>query len=146
MVQSIWLSFSTEFGADVRSEIRKRNSSSGLASKSSYSLTAQPRLDSLTTLASLAVNANSNNSHSALSRLQSAQSSILANNTEILRDLFWTLFSKLDAVLQGFRVAYEVAMRIGEVCLSFTIGRRNLFMAKETAARRLYGKVSSVVC
>ena len=34
--------------------------------------------------------------------------------SETLRDLFWTLFSKLDAVLQGFRVAYEVMMRVVE--------------------------------
>lgn len=34
---------------------------------------------------------------------------------EILRDLFWTLYSKLDAVTQGLRVVYEVANRIGSV-------------------------------
>lgn len=33
-------------------------------------------------------------------------------NTEILLDFFWTLFSKLDAVLQGFRVFHEVVQRI----------------------------------
>ncbi|KAG9018863.1 hypothetical protein FRB90_008800 [Tulasnella sp. 427] len=32
---------------------------------------------------------------------------------EPLKDLFWTLFSKLDAVLQGLRVVYEVSNRIG---------------------------------
>ncbi|KNZ74114.1 putative exocyst complex component sec8 [Termitomyces sp. J132] len=32
---------------------------------------------------------------------------------EILKDLFWTLYSKLDAVAQGLRVIYEVANRIG---------------------------------
>ncbi|KAF8973579.1 exocyst complex component sec8 [Flammula alnicola] len=32
---------------------------------------------------------------------------------EILLDLFWTLYSKLDAVAQGFRVVTEVANRIG---------------------------------
>ncbi|KAG9049709.1 hypothetical protein FS837_009354 [Tulasnella sp. UAMH 9824] len=32
---------------------------------------------------------------------------------EPLKDLFWTLYSKLDAVLQGLRVVYEVANRIG---------------------------------
>ncbi len=35
---------------------------------------------------------------------------------EPLRDLFWTLYSKLDAVLQGLRVVYDVATRIGSVC------------------------------
>ncbi|EJD03693.1 uncharacterized protein FOMMEDRAFT_81678 [Fomitiporia mediterranea MF3/22] len=32
---------------------------------------------------------------------------------EVLRDLFWTLYSKLDAVTQGLRVVYEVSNRIG---------------------------------
>ncbi|KIK30358.1 hypothetical protein PISMIDRAFT_87500, partial [Pisolithus microcarpus 441] len=32
---------------------------------------------------------------------------------EILRDLFWTVFSKLDAVTQGLRVVCEVSNRIG---------------------------------
>ena len=35
---------------------------------------------------------------------------------EILRDLFWTLYSKLDAVTQGLRVIHEVSNRIGSVC------------------------------
>ena len=34
---------------------------------------------------------------------------------EVLRDLFWTLYSKLDAVTQGLRVVYEVSNRIGSV-------------------------------
>lgn len=34
---------------------------------------------------------------------------------EPLKDLFWTLYSKLDAVLQGLRVVYEVSNRIGLV-------------------------------
>jgi len=33
-------------------------------------------------------------------------------NTEILMDFFWSLYSKLDAVLQGFRVLHEVMSRI----------------------------------
>ncbi|KAI8454241.1 hypothetical protein BY996DRAFT_4582113 [Phakopsora pachyrhizi] len=33
---------------------------------------------------------------------------------EILRDLFWTLYSKLDATLQSFRVLHEVSLRIVE--------------------------------
>lgn len=43
-------------------------------------------------------------------------------NVETLKDVFWTLYSKLDAVLQGFRVAYEVALRIAEVGFSFSFG------------------------
>ncbi|GAA5991883.1 hypothetical protein JCM10908_002254 [Rhodotorula pacifica] len=50
----------------------------------------------------------------ALLRLTPSETSGLANSVETLRDLFWTLYSKLDAVLQGFRVAYEVAGRIAE--------------------------------
>lgn len=34
---------------------------------------------------------------------------------EPLSDLFWTLYSKLDAVLQGLRIVYEVSNRIGSV-------------------------------
>lgn len=33
-------------------------------------------------------------------------------NGETLRDLFWSVFSKLDAVLQGLRVVWEVTSRI----------------------------------
>jgi exocyst complex component 4 len=39
----------------------------------------------------------------------------LDEDSETLRDLFWTLYSKLDAVLQGFKVTSEVASRIGSV-------------------------------
>lgn len=39
----------------------------------------------------------------------------LDEDAETLRDLFWTLYSKLDAVLQGFRVTSEVASRIAAV-------------------------------
>jgi hypothetical protein len=56
-----------------------------------------------------------NNPRSSLLRLNASETSALELNAEILKDLFWTLYSKLDAVLQGFRVVYEVALRIGEV-------------------------------
>lgn len=39
----------------------------------------------------------------------------LDEDSETLRDLYWTMYSKLDAVLQGFRVTSEVASRIGSV-------------------------------
>lgn len=58
-------------------------------------------------------------------RLASLEASAKESDRETIRDLFWTLYSKLDAVLQGFRVTYEVANRIGKVrasmatCLSF---------------------------
>lgn len=35
---------------------------------------------------------------------------------DILKDLFWTLYSKLDAVAQGLRVVTEITTRIGSVC------------------------------
>lgn len=50
-------------------------------------------------------------------RLASLESSEKQADHEILRDLFWTLFSKLHAVTQGLRVVYEVSNRIGSVCL-----------------------------
>lgn len=48
-------------------------------------------------------------------RLAALEASSKETDQETLRDLFWTLYSKLDAVLQGFRVTYEVANRIGRV-------------------------------
>jgi exocyst complex component 4 len=48
-------------------------------------------------------------------RLTALESSTKHADHEILRDLFWTLYSKLDAVMQGLRVVYEVANRIGSV-------------------------------
>ena len=51
-------------------------------------------------------------------RLTALESSTKHADHEILRDLFWTLYSKLDAVMQGLRIVYEVANRIGSV--SFT--------------------------
>ncbi|KAJ7225698.1 exocyst complex component sec8 [Mycena pura] len=46
-------------------------------------------------------------------RLVALESSAKQVDHEILRDFFWTLYSKLDAVAQGLRVVYEVANRIG---------------------------------
>lgn len=42
----------------------------------------------------------------------STESTALERGAETMRDLFWTLFSKLDAVLQGHRVVHEVAAKI----------------------------------
>jgi len=42
-------------------------------------------------------------------RLTALESSTKHADHEILRDLFWTLYSKLDAVMQGLKVVYEVA-------------------------------------
>ncbi|KAG6821359.1 hypothetical protein H0H93_014156 [Arthromyces matolae] len=46
-------------------------------------------------------------------RLAALESSSKKVDHEILRDLFWTAYSKLDAVAQGLRIVYEVANRIG---------------------------------
>ncbi|KAJ8509424.1 hypothetical protein ONZ45_g8399 [Pleurotus djamor] len=46
-------------------------------------------------------------------RLSALESSARRLDHETLNDLFWTLYSKLDAVAQGFRIVYEVASRIG---------------------------------
>ncbi|KAF9231597.1 Sec8 exocyst complex component-specific domain-containing protein [Melanogaster broomeanus] len=46
-------------------------------------------------------------------RLAALESSSKHRDQEILRDLFWTVYSKLDAVTQGLRVVFEVANRIG---------------------------------
>jgi exocyst complex component 4 len=48
-------------------------------------------------------------------RLAALESSFQQVDQEILRDFFWTLYSKMDAVAQGLRVIYEVANRIGSV-------------------------------
>lgn len=49
-------------------------------------------------------------------RLSALESLAKRGDHEILKDLFWTLYSKLDAVAQGLRVVTEVANRIGSVC------------------------------
>lgn len=50
-------------------------------------------------------------------RLSALESSMKHLDHEVLRDFFWTLYSKMDAVAQGLRVIYEIANRIGSVCL-----------------------------
>ncbi len=52
-------------------------------------------------------------------RLAALESSAKEADHEVLRDLFWTLYSKLDAVMQSLRVVYEVANRIGAVSGAF---------------------------
>ncbi|KAL1737539.1 Sec8 exocyst complex component-specific domain-containing protein [Schizophyllum commune] len=51
-----------------------------------------------------------NAAHLRLAALESAAKQV---DHDTLRDFFWTLYSKLDAVSQGMRVVYEVANRIG---------------------------------
>lgn len=54
-------------------------------------------------------------------RLAALESSAKVADHEVLRDLFWTLYSKLDAVMQSLRVVYEVANRIGAVSGAFWV-------------------------
>lgn len=49
-------------------------------------------------------------------RLAALESSTKQVDQETLKDFFWTVYSKLDAVTQGLRVVCEVANRIGSVC------------------------------
>ncbi|TBU63725.1 Sec8 exocyst complex component-specific domain-containing protein [Dichomitus squalens] len=46
-------------------------------------------------------------------RLTALESSTKILDQEILKDFFWTLYSKLIAVSEGLRVVYEIANRIG---------------------------------
>lgn len=48
-------------------------------------------------------------------RHASLESGVRPADQETLRDLFWTLYSKFDAVLQGLRAIFEVSNRIGLV-------------------------------
>ena len=48
-------------------------------------------------------------------RLAALEMSTKRVDQEIMKDFFWTLYSKLDAVAQGLRVIYEVSNRIGSV-------------------------------
>lgn len=54
----------------------------------------------------------------SLLRLAALEATDREVDHEILRDLFWTLYSKLDAVTQSLRVVYEVSNRIGSVSRS----------------------------
>jgi exocyst complex component 4 len=55
-------------------------------------------------------------------RLAALESSSQEVDHEILRDFFWTLYSKLDAVIQSLRVVFEISNRIGSV--SFHVSLR----------------------
>jgi exocyst complex component 4 len=50
-------------------------------------------------------------------RLSALESLAKPADHDILKDLFWTLYSKLDAVAQGLRVVTEITTRIGSVSL-----------------------------
>lgn len=94
--------------------------------------------DALATLAA-------SNPRSALLRLNATQATALELSAETLRDLFWTLYSKLDAVLQGFRVGYEVCLRISEV-RSFTYLDRKQANTSYAAETKLQCHSASAEC
>lgn len=77
-----------------------------------------PQKGSLASLSSLSL-AHAAANRSNLLRLTASETAQLELSVETLRDLFWTLYSKLLAVLMGFRVAYDVSARISEVSISF---------------------------
>jgi exocyst complex component 4 len=72
-------------------------------------------------------------------RLAALESSTKRVDHEILKDLFWTLYSKLDAVAQGLRVVYEVTNRVGSVSLPpfFIIHREVTSLLLEAGFQRL---------
>ena len=51
-------------------------------------------------------------SRQGLVRRTAAETFASAMDAETMRDYFWTLFSKFDAILQGHRAVYEVSSRI----------------------------------
>jgi exocyst complex component 4 len=51
-------------------------------------------------------------------RLAALESSAKRVDHETLKDFFWTVYSKLDAISQGLRIVYEVSNRIGSVGFS----------------------------
>ncbi|KAI5124169.1 hypothetical protein M0805_000977 [Coniferiporia weirii] len=80
-----------------------------------YAANVQGRPSSVYVFVGEAGTADASSSTVAASSLRLAALESMEKQTdhEILRDLFWTLYSKLDAVTQGLRVIYEVANRIG---------------------------------
>ncbi|CAK5280151.1 unnamed protein product [Mycena citricolor] len=95
---------------EERAEFGRRGSIAGLSGVSG-------RLDGVYTFVSVDSTAlsklpSANASASSL-RLVALESYNKKVDHEILRDLFWTLYSKLDAVAQSLRVISEVANRIG---------------------------------
>jgi exocyst complex component 4 len=71
-------------------------------------------------------------SKSSTLRLSALESLATRVDHEILKDFFWTLYSKLVAVAQGFRVVTEVVNRIGSVCFvsSYYLTRIDVFFQR----------------
>ena len=104
---------STITEAEERAEYRRKGDSSILAfngkSEGVYIFTSE---DSSIDGASSITGAFMKASRLRLGALESSYKKI---DHEIVKDLFWTLYSKLDAFAQGLRVIYEVANRVGSV-------------------------------
>ena len=73
-------------------------------------------------------------------RLAALESSTKRVDHEILKDLFWTLYSKLHAVAEGLRVVYEVTNRVGSVSFLpfFVIGREVISLLLEAGLQGLF--------
>ncbi|SPO25928.1 related to SEC8 - protein transport protein [Ustilago trichophora] len=82
-----------------------------LASSSALarSFTESMRSSSSRSSFNIANRPQSSTTNTSMLRISAGETSALQRDGETMRDLFWTLFSKLDAVLQGHRVVYEVA-------------------------------------
>lgn len=81
-------------------------------------------------------------------RLAALESSAKHADLETLRDFFWTLYSKLDAVCQGLRVVSEVSQRVGSVSsllLWVALSNSEYVVYSETAVQRLFGYQSRPV-
>lgn len=91
-----------------RDSLRLARLGAGASPKMLFSGTLGGGGQSQTTAYSLMIRS----SMSGVSSGAGEEAGVHAVNTEILLDFFWTAFSKLDAVLQGFRALHEVVQRI----------------------------------
>ena len=81
-------------------------------------------------------------------RRTNAESNASVMDAETLQDLFWTLFSKFDAVLQGHRALYEVASRISSrsgYSSSTPLGRTTTMSSPVKVWRQIQGELRSLL-
>lgn len=106
----------TAIEVDERNDPIKRTSMRvarmGMSPKSMYSATFTSPGTSQRNTAAYSLLVRSSITSMSLKDDEAAIAGMMEMNTEILMDFFWTMFSKLDAVLQGFRVLHEVMSRI----------------------------------
>lgn len=100
---------------DTRSEMMRRSSSAVLRPESlllsNSSALARSFSENARTSFRSSLTAPGNLSLGAV-RMSALETGQVERDSETMRDLFWTLFSKLDAVLQGHRVIFEVVTKI----------------------------------